>query len=87
MLFAHFFVHGPNSAIENFFFFVDAFVLIYGDDLVGDVRGFLWIGVEYADLEKIGVTDFIDIEFASQYLVGLLLRRAVAFFAPFILKF
>src|SRR5882762_7332521 len=86
LLFADFLVHHGDRAIENFFFFLDASVLIDAHDLVGDVGRDLRIGIKNADLKQVGIADFIDIELAAQHLIGALARRSSPISRPFLLK-
>ncbi len=86
LLFANLFVHHRDGAIENFLFFLHPAVLINADDLVRDIGCQLRIGIEDADLEEVGVPDFIDVEFMAQDLVSGLSRRLATIAAPFFLE-
>ena len=59
------------AASHDFFFLFDASVLVNGDDLVRDVGRFLRIGAEDADLQEVSVTNFINLQFVAQTLIGL----------------
>ena len=86
LLFANLFVHGRDRAIEDFFFFLNAPVLINAYDFVGDVRRQLRTGIEDTDLEKVGVAHFIDIELVAQHLIRDFARGAPAIPGPLVLK-
>jgi hypothetical protein len=48
--FRDFFIYCGDGAIENVLLFFDTFLLLNGYDLVRDIGGFLWVGIEDADL-------------------------------------
>ena len=86
LLFADLFVHGGDGAVEDFLFFLDSPVLINIDDSVRDIGGELRIGIENADLKKVGISNLINVEFIAQHLVGGFARRPAPFASPLILQ-
>ena len=80
-------VHRRDRAIQDLPLFLDAFILVNGDDFVRDIGGLLRVGIVNADLEQIGIAHFVEVELAAQNLVGLLARRAIAVAGPFVLQF
>src|SRR6266480_2044862 len=86
LLFANLFVHRRDRSIENFFFFLNAPVLINAYDFIGDICRQLRTAIEDTDLEKVGVAHFIDIELVAQHLIRDLARGAPAVPGPLVLK-
>src|SRR5262249_24895927 len=55
-------------------------------DLVCNIRGFLRIRVVDADLEKVGISHLVDLEFVSQYLISDFARQNATVSGPLLLQ-